>query len=134
MRILNYLNLSRNHLVGSIPSSISTMQSLTSVDFSYNNLLGLVPGTGQFSYFNYTSFLGNPDLCSPYLVPCKDGIANGTHQPHVKGSLTVVIGLLLCSIIFVVAAIIKARSLKKASESRAWKLTDLEYTPNKKIT
>ncbi|KAI4327288.1 hypothetical protein L6164_019767 [Bauhinia variegata] len=129
MRILNYLNLSRNHLVGSIPASISSMQSLTSVDFSYNNLSGLVPGTGQFSYFNYTSFLGNPDLCGPYLGPCKDGVANGAHQPHAKGPLSaslkllLVIGLLLCSIAFAVAAIIKARSLKKASESRAWKLT-----------
>ncbi|CAI0627477.1 unnamed protein product [Linum tenue] len=74
MRILNYLNVSRNNLIGSIPPPISTMQSLTSVDFSYNNLSGLVPGTGQFSYFNYTSFLGNPDLCGPYLGPCKDGV------------------------------------------------------------
>ncbi|KAI5684410.1 hypothetical protein M9H77_05638 [Catharanthus roseus] len=129
MRILNYLNLSRNHLVGSIPGSISTMQSLTSVDFSYNNLSGLVPGTGQFSYFNFTSFLGNPDLCGPYLGPCKEGIVNGTSEPHERGPLTpsmkllLVIGLLVCSIVFAVAAIIKARSLKKASEARAWKLT-----------
>lgn len=129
MRILNYLNLSKNHLIGSIPASIATMQSLTSVDFSYNNLSGLVPGTGQFSYFNYTSFLGNPDLCGPYLGACKDGVANGTHQAHEKGPLSaslkllLVIGLLICSIAFAVAAIIKARSLKKASESRAWKLT-----------
>ncbi|CAJ1929094.1 unnamed protein product [Sphenostylis stenocarpa] len=128
MRILNYLNLSSNHLVGSIPSSISSMQSLTSVDFSYNNLSGLVPGTGQFSYFNYTSFLGNPDLCGPYLGACKDGVANGAHQPHAKGlssslKLLLVVGLLLCSIAFAVAAIFKARSLKKASEARAWKLT-----------
>ncbi|CAI0405428.1 unnamed protein product [Linum tenue] len=130
MRILNYLNVSRNSLIGSIPPSISTMQSLTSVDFSYNNLSGLVPGTGQFSYFNYTSFLGNPDLCGPYLGPCKDGVlANATHQAHAKGPLSaslkllLVIGLLVCSIAFAVAAIIKARSLKKASDSRAWKLT-----------
>ncbi|GMI68741.1 BARELY ANY MERISTEM 1 [Hibiscus trionum] len=129
MRILNYLNLSRNHLIGSIPPSISTMQSLTSVDFSYNNLSGLVPSTGQFSYFNYTSFLGNPELCGPYLGPCKDGVAKGTHQVHVKGGLSaslklfLVIGLLVCSILFAIAAIIKARSLKKASDSRAWKLT-----------
>ncbi|GAB4848847.1 hypothetical protein Ancab_003641 [Ancistrocladus abbreviatus] len=128
MRILNYLNLSRNHLSGSIPASIASMQSLTSVDFSYNNLSGLVPGTGQFSYFNYTSFLGNPDLCGPYLGPCKNGVVNGTHPTHVKGlsaslKLLLVIGLLVCSIAFAVAAIIKARSLKKASESRAWKLT-----------
>ncbi|OIV92823.1 hypothetical protein TanjilG_00957 [Lupinus angustifolius] len=137
MRILNYLNLSRNHLVGTIPGPISSMQSLTSVDFSYNNLSGLVPGTGQFSYFNYTSFLGNPDLCGPYLVPCKDGVGSGAHQRHVKGPLSssfkllLVIGLLVCSIAFAVAAILKARSLKKASKARAWKLTAfqrLEFT------
>ncbi|KAL8476830.1 hypothetical protein ACS0TY_029217 [Phlomoides rotata] len=129
MRILNYLNVSRNHLLGSIPSSIASMQSLTSVDFSYNNLSGLVPGTGQFSYFNHTSFLGNPNLCGPYLGPCKEGIASGAERPHEKGTfspsmkLLLVIGLLVCSIVFAVAAIIKARSLKKASDSRAWKLT-----------
>uniref|UniRef100_A0A1J3FGP0 non-specific serine/threonine protein kinase n=1 Tax=Noccaea caerulescens TaxID=107243 RepID=A0A1J3FGP0_NOCCA len=129
MKILNYLNLSRNHLLGSIPGSISSMLSLTSLDFSYNNLSGLVPGTGQFSYFNYTSFLGNPDLCGPYLGPCKDGVAKGSHQGHSKGPLSasmkllLVLGLLVCSIAFAVAAIIKARSLKKASESRAWRLT-----------
>ncbi|KAK4346712.1 hypothetical protein RND71_033051 [Anisodus tanguticus] len=129
MRILNYLNLSRNHLIGSIPAPISSMQSLTSVDFSYNNFSGLVPGTGQFSYFNYTSFLGNPDLCGPYLGPCKEGVVDGVSQPHQRGALypsmklLLVIGLLVCSIVFAVAAIIKARSLKRASEARAWKLT-----------
>ncbi|KAH9611909.1 hypothetical protein KSS87_003172 [Heliosperma pusillum] len=128
MRILNYLNISRNHLTGNIPASISSMQSLTSVDFSYNNFKGLVPGTGQFSYFNYTSFVGNPDLCGPYLGPCKNGLLDNPHPAHVKGlsaslKLLLVIGLLVCSIAFAVAAIIKARSLKRASESRAWKLT-----------
>lgn len=128
MRILNYLNISRNHLSGSIPGSISTMQSLTSVDFSYNNFSGLVRGTGQFSYFNYTSFVGNPNLCGPYLGPCKSGVVGGSHPSHVKGlsaslKLLLVIGLLVCSIAFAVAAIIKARSLKKASDSRAWRLT-----------
>ncbi|XP_057542116.1 leucine-rich repeat receptor-like serine/threonine-protein kinase BAM1 [Amaranthus tricolor] len=128
MRILNYLNISRNHLSGSIPKSISSMQSLTSVDFSYNNFSGLVPETGQFSYFNYTSFLGNPDLCGPYLGPCKSGVVGSSHPPQGKGlsasmKLLLVIGLLLCSIVFAIAAILKARSLKQASDSRAWKLT-----------
>jgi len=129
MRILNYLNLSRNHLVGSIPASIASMQSLTSVDFSYNNLSGLVPGTGQFSYFNSTSFQGNPDLCGPYLGPCKVGVANATRPAHQKGRLSpslkllLVSGLLVFSIAFAIVAILKARSLKKASEARAWKLT-----------
>ncbi|GMH24619.1 hypothetical protein Nepgr_026462 [Nepenthes gracilis] len=128
MRILNYLNLSRNHLSGSIPASLASMQSLTSVDFSYNNLSGLVPGSGQFSYFNYTSFVGNPDLCGPFLGPCKNGVVNESRRAHSRGlsaplKLLLVVGLLFCSIAFAIAAIVKARSLKKASKSRAWKLT-----------
>ncbi|KAG6507315.1 leucine-rich repeat receptor-like serine/threonine-protein kinase BAM1 [Zingiber officinale] len=129
MRILNYLNLSRNHLEGQIPAAISTMQSLTAVDFSYNNLSGVVPSTGQFSYFNATSFLGNPDLCGPYLGPCKPGFAGESPSARAKGVLSasfkllLVIGLLLCSIAFAIAAVVKARSLKKANDARAWKLT-----------
>ncbi|RWW33703.1 hypothetical protein GW17_00001563 [Ensete ventricosum] len=129
MRILNYLNLSRNHLEGPIPVAISTMQSLTAVDFSYNNLSGVVPSTGQFSYFNATSFVGNPDLCGPYLGPCRPGISDDSHTARAKGALSasfkllLVIGLLICSIAFAIAAIIKARSLKRASEARAWRLT-----------
>ncbi|CAD5173311.1 unnamed protein product [Musa acuminata subsp. malaccensis] len=128
MRILNYLNLSRNQLEGSIPPSISTMQSLTAVDFSYNNFSGLVPGVGQFSYFNASSFVGNPELCGPYLGPCSSMI-HGAGSVHARvplsasSKLLLVIGLLICSVAFAMAAIMKARSLKKASEARAWKLT-----------
>lgn len=129
MRILNYLNLSRNNLDGQIPQMISTMQSLTAVDFSYNNLTGMVPGTGQFSYFNATSFVGNPNLCGPYIGACKQGVTDSDAHTKRYGSipnsfkLLVVIGLLLFSISFAIAAIFKARSLKRASEARAWKLT-----------
>ncbi|CAA3014846.1 leucine-rich repeat receptor-like serine threonine- kinase BAM1 [Olea europaea subsp. europaea] len=139
MRILNYLNLSRNHLVGSIPASIASMQSLTFVDFSYNNLSGLVPSTAQFSYFNYTSFVGNPNLCGLYLGPCKEGNINEVQRPPKKGTLSpsmkllLVLGLLVFSIAFAAVAIIKARSLKKTSEARAWKLTSfqrLDFTCN----
>lgn len=128
MRILNYLNLSRNHLEGSIPASVASMQSLTSVDFSYNNLSGLVPGTGQFSYFNATSFVGNAALCGPYLAPCPPGSGAGD-GPRVRGpfsatcKLLLVLGLLICSVAFAAAAIIKARAIKRASDARAWKLT-----------
>eukprot|EP01018_Ginkgo_biloba_P016630 Gb_04845 [translate_table: standard] len=128
MRIINYLNLSRNHLVGNIPSGMETMQSLTSVDFSYNNLSGPVPG-GHFSYFNGTSFEGNPALCGSYLPPCSKGSNSTQSHGGVKGPLSstfkllLVIGLLVCSFAFAIAAIVKARAFRKASSSRAWKLT-----------
>ncbi|XP_078430462.1 uncharacterized protein LOC144702328 [Wolffia australiana] len=126
MRILNYLNLSRNHLSGSIPAALSSMQSLTAVDFSFNKLSGVVPATGQFSYFNSTSFEGNPGLCGPFLGPC---LAGGAPLGHVKGALSssskllLVIGLLICSVLFAAATIVKARSLKRATGARAWKMT-----------
>ncbi|XP_042392334.1 leucine-rich repeat receptor-like serine/threonine-protein kinase BAM1 [Zingiber officinale] len=129
MRILNYLNLSRNHLEGQIPAAISSMQSLTAVDFSYNNLSGVVPSTGQFSYFNATSFISNPDLCGPYLGPCQSGIL---HPARAKGALSasfkflLVISVLICSFVFAIAAIVKARSLKKANNARAWKFTTFQ--------
>lgn len=126
MPVLDYLNLSRNHLVGTIPRSTATMQSLTSLDLSYNNLSGLVPNTGQFRYFNSTSFIGNPNLCGPYLSDCE----SGTHQGHGGLSptfkLLLVLGLLLVSIAFVVVAIIKGRSMKRAGSARAWKLTTFQ--------
>ncbi|GLJ42843.1 hypothetical protein SUGI_0888080 [Cryptomeria japonica] len=128
MHILNYLNMSRNHLTGGIPKDLEQMQSLTAVDLSYNNLSGVVPSGGQFSLFNASSFTGNPDLCGPYLRPCTFQVDSATNS-HAKGSisctvkLVLVIGLLLCSLVFASAAIIKARALKRNSPSRSWKLT-----------
>uniref|UniRef100_A0A0C9RRJ5 non-specific serine/threonine protein kinase n=1 Tax=Wollemia nobilis TaxID=56998 RepID=A0A0C9RRJ5_9CONI len=126
LRILNYLNISRNNLVGSVPKEIEGMQSLTSMDLSYNNLSGEIPNKGQFTYFNATTFVGNPELCGPYLVAC-DKSSPATN--HVRGPLSstfkllLVIGLLICSMAFAIAAIIKARALKKGNQSRQWKLT-----------
>ncbi|KAI3842129.1 hypothetical protein MKX03_028733 [Papaver bracteatum] len=139
LKNLYYLNVSRNQLMGNIPVSISSMQSLVSVDFSYNNLSGLVPGIGQFRYFNSTSFKGNRNLCGPFLGACRSGVSDNTGQANSKGPLSVtmklflVMGLLLCSIAFVAAAIIKGRSLKKARESRSWRFMEfqrLEFTCN----
>lgn len=54
------------------------MQGLTWVDFSYNNLSGYVPATGQYRYFKPTWFRGNADLCGPYVGPCKNDAAKST--------------------------------------------------------
>ncbi|CAH1416495.1 unnamed protein product [Lactuca virosa] len=64
--------------------------------------------------------------------PCKEGIANATYQPHSKSpisasvKLLLVLGILLCSIAFTIAAIIKAQSIKRACKARSWKLTTFQ--------
>ncbi|KAL0387232.1 UNVERIFIED_CONTAM: Leucine-rich repeat receptor-like serine/threonine-protein kinase BAM1 [Sesamum radiatum] len=118
IRILNYLNLSRNHLNDTIPQSISTMKSLTTADFSFNNLSGELPESGQFSVFNASSFAGNPYLCGALLNnPCNaTKMTSPPGKSHNAFKLVFALGLLLCSLIFATAAIVKAKSFKKSGE------------------
>ncbi|XP_076952788.1 uncharacterized protein LOC143626666 [Bidens hawaiensis] len=134
IRILNYLNVSRNHLNDSVPKFIGTMKSLTIVDFSFNDLLGKLPETGQFSFFNASSFAGNPQLCGELLNnPCNvSGIAYSTSKKPTRFKLIFALGLLICSLIFAAAAMMKAKSFRR-SGSDAWKMTSfqkLDFTVN----
>lgn len=125
IRILNYMNLSRNHLNETIPKSIGSMKSLTIADFSFNDLAGKLPDCGQFLFFNTSSFAGNPKLCGNLLnnpckittIPIKQG-----RKSNGEFKLVFALGLLLCSLFFVGAAIIKAKSRRK-SRSGSWKMT-----------
>ncbi|KAH7670718.1 Non-specific serine/threonine protein kinase protein [Dioscorea alata] len=144
IEILNYLNLSRNHLSQSIPKTIAGMKSLTSADFSFNDFSGRLPDTGQFSYFNASAFAGNPRLCGDILNnPCNFSAfstttgsttttTTSTATKHVPGDFKLVfaLSLLVCSLIFAIAAIIKARAYKQGSNSSnkagVWKLTTFQ--------
>ncbi|XP_028061744.1 leucine-rich repeat receptor-like serine/threonine-protein kinase BAM3 [Camellia sinensis] len=131
IRILNYLNLSRNHFNDTIPKSLGSMKSLTTADFSFNDLSGKVPESGQFAFFNATSFAGNPQLCGSLLNnPCN--VSAATKSPEKTGSgefkLIFALGMLVCSLVFAAAAILKAKSFKKSGGSGgggsgSWKMT-----------
>ncbi|KAJ7010247.1 leucine-rich repeat receptor-like serine/threonine-protein kinase BAM3 [Populus alba x Populus x berolinensis] len=130
IHILNYLNISWNHLNQSLPKEIGSMKSLTSADFSHNNFSGSIPEFGQYSFFNSTSFSGNPQLCGSYLNPCNysstsplqfhDQNSSNSQVPG-KFKLLFALGLLGCSLVFAVLAIIKTRKIRRNSNS--WKLT-----------
>ncbi|CAN1143633.1 Leucine-rich repeat receptor-like serine/threonine-protein kinase BAM1 [Linum perenne] len=129
IHILNYLNLSRNHLSETIPKSIGSMKSLTIADFSFNQFSGNLPNSGQFSVFNASSFAGNPKLCSSILNnPCN--LTSDTNEPTKspdKFKLIFALGLLICSLVFATAAIVKARSFKRSSGSeKPWKMTSFQ--------
>ncbi|XP_031492748.1 leucine-rich repeat receptor-like serine/threonine-protein kinase BAM1 [Nymphaea colorata] len=129
--VLNYLNVSHNHLSQSIPRLIGSMRSLTVADFSFNNFSGNIPETGQFAYFNVTSFAGNPLLCGSVLNPCN--LTSVSVRPsHVVRDfkLMVALGLLIISFVFAIGAIIGARALRRRKTLK-WKLTafqKLEFT------
>ncbi|OVA05605.1 Protein kinase domain [Macleaya cordata] len=124
IRILNYLNLSRNHLTKEIPKSIGSIKSLTGADFSFNDFTGKLPESGQFSYFDASSFAGNPRLCGSLLNnPCN--FTTVTIKPGKVPrdfKLILALGFLLCSLVFTAAAIIKAKSFKKGGPD-SWKMT-----------
>ncbi|KAJ0509105.1 putative protein kinase RLK-Pelle-LRR-XI-1 family [Helianthus annuus] len=127
IRILNYLNVSRNHLSDSIPKTIGTMKSLTIADFSFNDLSGKIPETGQFSFFNASSFAGNPQLCGELLNnPCNASrITDSANKKPTRFKLIFALGLLICSLVFAAAAMMKAKSFRRSSPD-AWKMTSFQ--------
>ncbi|KAL4303848.1 hypothetical protein GQ457_10G022690 [Hibiscus cannabinus] len=132
LHILSYLNVSRNRLNEAIPKSIGSMKSLTVADFSFNHFSGKLPESGQFAVFNASSFAGNPQLCGSLLNnPCNlTAISTIPRKAPGDFKLIFAIGLLICSLIFATAAIVKAKSFKK-SGSDSWKMTafqNLEFT------
>ncbi|KAG8657466.1 leucine-rich repeat receptor-like serine/threonine-protein kinase BAM3 [Manihot esculenta] len=130
IHILNYFNISWNHLNQSLPKEIGSMKSLTSADFSHNNFSGFIPEFGQYPFFNSSSFSGNPYLCGYYLIPCNNSSIfslqfhdqnNSRAQVPGKFKLLFALGLLACSLVFAILAVIKTRKVRTNSES--WKLT-----------
>ncbi|KAL1205296.1 Leucine-rich repeat receptor-like serine/threonine-protein kinase BAM3 [Cardamine amara subsp. amara] len=133
IRILNYLNVSWNSFNQSLPAEIGYMKSLTSADFSHNNFSGSVPTSGQFSYFNNTSFLGNPFLCGFSSNPCKGSQnqsqsqllnqknAKSHGEISAKFKLLFGLGLLGFFLVFIVLAVVKNRRMRRNSPN-LWKL------------
>ncbi|KAI3856434.1 hypothetical protein MKW98_008886 [Papaver atlanticum] len=136
IQVLNYLNISWNQLNQSIPKEIGSIKSLTSADFSHNDLSGLIPETGQFAYFNSTSFVGNPKLCggsndlnTNQCISSSNLSSSGFAERRRTRStifgrykLVFALGLLACSLGFAVVAIMKTKSIRR-KDPQAWKLT-----------
>lgn len=80
------LNLSSNHLSGSIPSSLSNLQEVF-IDFSNNNFSGPIPSNSYFRSLGEPAFTGNPSLCgSPLKIECAPSPSPSGASATAKGS------------------------------------------------
>ncbi|KAF2310136.1 hypothetical protein GH714_006684 [Hevea brasiliensis] len=128
LKDLSILNISQNQLTGQIPGDIRYMQSLTTLDFTYNNLQGRIPAGGQFLVFNESSFAGNPSLSAPRQASCPSLVSmlRGSSHGHTASFSTskliiTDIGLVI-ALMLITMMVCKMRK-KRLEKSRAWKLT-----------
>ncbi|MCO5596585.1 hypothetical protein L7F22_050650 [Adiantum nelumboides] len=86
---LQSLDLSHNHLSGSLVV-LSSLQSLASLNVSYNSFTGYIPNTPFFRTLSPSSIIGNPGLCSASSDSC--AALNNLHKSS-NGATSLVICL-----------------------------------------
>ncbi|RCV12462.1 hypothetical protein SETIT_2G271400v2 [Setaria italica] len=99
---LESLDLSHNELSGEIPSSMSSLTSLSHMNLSYNNISGKIPTGNQFNTFDTSVYIGTIGLCGPPITGSCPGNSSGqdTHGNHrdledISLYLAMVIGFVL---------------------------------------
>ena len=87
MESLESLDLSRNHLSCTMPASMANLVILSHLDVSHNNLSGEIPHSTQLQSLNYSSFMGNPQLCGPPLskICSRDELFEDSHCSNEMG-------------------------------------------------
>ncbi|KAI9106752.1 hypothetical protein K1719_022280 [Acacia pycnantha] len=99
-----YLRLENNNLSGDVTSLINCL-SLSLLNVSYNNLVGVIPTSNNFSRFSPDSFIGNSDLCGYWMTsPC--------HRSHpterVMLSKAAILGIALGALVILLLILLAA--------------------------
>ncbi|GMN50696.1 hypothetical protein TIFTF001_019837 [Ficus carica] len=66
-KLMEFEKILENNLGGQIPSSLTVIDRLSTLDLSNNNLSRKIPTSTQLQSFANTSYVGNPELCGPPL-------------------------------------------------------------------
>ncbi|KAI9099642.1 hypothetical protein K1719_024647 [Acacia pycnantha] len=72
MESLQTMDLSKNHLCGEIPLSMSNLNFLSELNLSYNNLRGKIPTGTQLQSLDASNFVVNELFGPPLVKNCND--------------------------------------------------------------
>ncbi|XP_058094890.1 MDIS1-interacting receptor like kinase 2-like [Magnolia sinica] len=127
LQMLEKLNLSHNSLSGSIPSSFKEMISLSSIDFSYNDLEGPLPDGKAFHLAPSAAFIENKGLCSEVkgMQPCKSSFIK-PHNGKKDHTIVIVIPIMAALFLLLVFATIFFIFLQRSRGTRNAEKRDLE--------
>ncbi|KAI5393545.1 LRR receptor-like serine/threonine-protein kinase ERECTA isoform X1 [Lathyrus oleraceus] len=98
------LRLEYNDLTGDVASLVNCL-SLSLLNVSYNNLVGLIPTNNNFTRFSPDSFIGNSGLCGNWLnYPCQ-----GSHPTdRVTLSKAAILGITLGALVILLMILLAA--------------------------
>ncbi|XP_052210314.1 LRR receptor-like serine/threonine-protein kinase ERECTA [Diospyros lotus] len=98
------LKVENNNLSGDVVSLMNCL-SLGVLNVSYNNLVGNIPTSNNFSRFSPDSFIGNPNLCGYWLgSPC-----HASHPPErVTISKAAILGIALGALVILLMILVAA--------------------------
>ncbi|XAR69464.1 Receptor protein-tyrosine kinase [Bertholletia excelsa] len=88
------LDVSNNQLSGNIPTALKGMMSLIEVNFSNNMFTGPIPTFVPFQKSPSSSFLGNKGLCGEPLTSCGNLNSSGHGNYHHKVSYKIILAVI----------------------------------------
>ncbi|KAL2896870.1 LRR receptor-like serine/threonine-protein kinase ERECTA [Bienertia sinuspersici] len=98
------LKLEYNNLSGDVMSLMSCL-SLSTLNVSYNDLVGDIPTSNNFSRFSPNSFIGNPNLCGYWRgSTCHDSPPNERATISKTAILGIALGALVILLMILAAA------------------------------
>ncbi|KAE8731707.1 homeobox-leucine zipper protein ATHB-8-like [Hibiscus syriacus] len=138
MPVLGHLDLSENQLSGEVPQQLGKMESLIQLNISHNHLQGSLPSTGAFLAINSSAVAGN-DLCggdeTSGLPPCKKVKHRDWWFLFVICSLGALVLLVVASFVFIFIRRRNNLELKRVeNEDGIWELQFFDSNVSKSVT